>query len=309
MAQIQPLCPELQKIAVKELGEVPSRISEDLQALKTWIQKQPHLRVRLDDQLLIQFLRGCKYSLERAKEKLDRFYALSSKYTELFSTTDVDDTIFREVHNLGCFLLLPKPLHDTGPRIFFIRINYPGDKYTIEQVLQPCTTMHEVMLLNDPYACIQGIFYMIDFGETHLHHILHFTPSIVKRMVTFLEKSLPFRIKAWCFINVPTLAEPFFRALVPCTSEKLRKRIYIFGKNSTKYQQLIPLKYLPIEYGGDNGSLSQIAKDYNKVWNEYRDYFKENAQYGTDESLRPGNPTDFDSMFGLCGSFRKLDVD
>lgn len=101
MARIQPLDSYLQKIAIDELGEVPSRIEEDLQALKTWIEQQPHLRARIDDQFLIQYLRGCKYSLEKAKEKIDKFYALIFKYPEQLSARDVDEKVFREVHNLG----------------------------------------------------------------------------------------------------------------------------------------------------------------------------------------------------------------
>ncbi|XP_075152592.1 retinol-binding protein pinta-like [Haematobia irritans] len=310
MAQLPSLSPELQKIAIKDLGEIPTRVPDDLLALKTWIQQQPHLKARLEDRFLIQFLRGCKYSLERAKEKLDRFYALTSKYTDMFSTKDVDNPIFREVHNLGCFLPLPTPLNDNGPRIVIYRLNYPVEKYTIEQALQPCNTIHELMLINDPYACIQGLVYFIDFGEATFNHVLHFSPSAIKRMAAYLERSLPFRIKGFHFVNVTPFADPWLKAVKACLSDKLRQRIFIYGKDwSTKIEKHVPLKYLPKEYGGENNSLQQIVKDYNKVWDEYRDYFKENSQYGTDESLRTGKPMDFDSMFGMCGSFRKLEVD
>lgn len=101
MAQIKPLSPELQKVAIEELGEVPSRIQDDLQALKSWIDQQPHLKARTDDQFLIQFLRGCKYSLERAKSKLDLYFALKSKYPELMNVIDVNEPKFREIYKLG----------------------------------------------------------------------------------------------------------------------------------------------------------------------------------------------------------------
>ncbi|XP_075152593.1 retinol-binding protein pinta-like [Haematobia irritans] len=309
MAQIQPLTPELQKIAIDELGEVPSRIEEDLQVLKTWIKLQPHLKARTSDQFLIQFLRGCKYSLERAKEKIDRFYAMSSKYPELLSARDVDNKIFRGIHNLGSSVPLPEPLNGGGPRIFIMRIDFPTQKYNIEQFFQPCNTMHELMLTNDPYACINGVIYIADFAKTTTSHFLQFTPSLGMRQISFYEKALPFRIKAWIFINVPPIADQFLKIVVSCLSEKLRKRLFIYSKNVDKLTDHIPLKYLPKEYGGENSSLEQIAKDYNNVWDENREYLKENIYYGTDESLRPGKPLDFDSIFGMCGSFRKLDVD
>lgn len=101
MTQISPLSAELQKIAIEELGEEPLRISEDLSNLREWLQHQPHLKARQDDQFLIQFLRGCKYSMERAKEKLDMYFSLKTKYPEMFNVIDVDNPKFREIHRLG----------------------------------------------------------------------------------------------------------------------------------------------------------------------------------------------------------------
>lgn len=101
MAQIKPLSVELQKVAIEELGEVPERIAADLQDLKTWIQQQPHLKARTDDQFLVQFLRGCKHSLEKAKRKIDAFYSLRSLHVDMRSVTDVDELKFRQFHNTG----------------------------------------------------------------------------------------------------------------------------------------------------------------------------------------------------------------
>lgn len=101
MAQIKPLPPHLQKIAEEELYEVPSRIPEDLEALKLWIKQQPHLKTRTNDQFLIQFLRGCKYSLERAKEKINLFYTLKTKFPNMLGAYDVDDDKFRRIQRLG----------------------------------------------------------------------------------------------------------------------------------------------------------------------------------------------------------------
>lgn len=69
--------------------------------LQNLIQQQPHLNPRMDDQYLVAFLRGCKYSLERAKSKLDRFYTLRTKYPELFRPSSTTEGKFREIHQTG----------------------------------------------------------------------------------------------------------------------------------------------------------------------------------------------------------------
>lgn len=42
---------------------------------------------------------------------------------------------------------------------------------------------------------------------------------------------------------------------------------------------------------------------------KYRDYFLEDEKLGVDETKRVGKKQTSDSLFGLEGSFRKLDID
>ncbi|XP_075164999.1 clavesin-2-like [Haematobia irritans] len=308
MAKIFALSEELQKIANNELGEVPSRIPDDLQALKTWIQLQPHLKVRDDDQFIIQFLRGSKYSLEKAKEKIDLFFSLKGKYPELCNITNVDDPKFREMNGMG-FQLLPKPLNGLGPRIVAIRYNFSTDKYSIDDIFRQSCALHEVMMLKDPYACICGLIYIVDFSEATASHFLQMTPSFCKKIVTFLEKSMPLRIKSAYYIRTSGAAQQFFKILLPFFSEKLRQRIHVMGDDLEDLLKDIPPAYLPKDFGGDLPLLDELVDDMDKLWDENRGYFETNALCGCDESLRPGKPMDFDGLFGVGGSFRQIVVD
>jgi len=49
---IRPLPPALQKVAIEELNEVPSRVESDIATLKEWLQKQPHICACLENQWL-----------------------------------------------------------------------------------------------------------------------------------------------------------------------------------------------------------------------------------------------------------------
>ena len=46
-----------------------------------------------------------------------------------------------------------------------------------------------------------------------------------------------------------------------------------------------------------------------KKIDEKRDWLKEQEKYGVDESKRPGKPKTPVDLFGMDGSFRKLNVD
>lgn len=121
MSEIRELSPELAKLAKEELNEVPERIQQDLEALKEWIRKQPHLRARTDDQFLVGFLRGCKWSLERTKDKIDSYYSARTVVHEIMSPRDplLEKNI--AVLRLGYFVPLPLTENPDSPRVVLTR--------------------------------------------------------------------------------------------------------------------------------------------------------------------------------------------
>ncbi|XP_075166586.1 alpha-tocopherol transfer protein-like isoform X2 [Haematobia irritans] len=268
MSHIISLPEDLQKVAIEELNEDPQRIDEDLEILKLWLKKQNHLRARTDDQFLIQFLRGCKYSLEKCKQKLDSFYTMKTKYPELFAITDLDNKEFRDYHHTGSTLVLPRPLNDNGPRIIWIKHNYDPFEFT------------------------------------------PITPLDIKKGIKFFENTLPLRAKFYCFINISPAGEQMHKLFMHLLPENIKKRVFIIGTNMDKLFEHIPKRYLPKEYGGENGTADDIIMEQNKLFDQYREYFQENIKYGTDEHLRINkSKMDFGDNLGIGGSFRKLLVD
>lgn len=71
----------------------------------------------------------------------------------------------------------------------------------------------------------------------------------------------------------------------------------------------VPKKLLPSEYGGEAGPIQDMINYWEKKIMSYREFFAEDEQYGSDEKKRPGKPKDSEALFGIEGSFRKLDVD
>jgi hypothetical protein len=98
---IRPLSESLAIKAAVELNEVPERIQSDLDTIREWLKKTPHLRARQDDQFLVGFLRGCKYRLERVKEKLDMYYTVRSALPEIITNRDPMNPRIREIIRLG----------------------------------------------------------------------------------------------------------------------------------------------------------------------------------------------------------------
>lgn len=79
--------------------------------------------------------------------------------------------------------------------------------------------------------------------------------------------------------------------------------------NVESLYKVIPQRLLPVEYGGENGTIDDIIKHWEGKLAEYREYLLEEANFGTDESKRQAKLKQHDALFGVEGSFRKLDVD
>jgi hypothetical protein len=98
---IRELSPEMLENAKKNVNEEPKRRAADVQAIREWLKKQPHIKGDPDDQTLVSFLRGCKWSLERTKEKLDMYFTMKTALPEFFDGRDFNRKVLKEILNMG----------------------------------------------------------------------------------------------------------------------------------------------------------------------------------------------------------------
>ena len=71
-----------------------------------WIICKHYIKIvckynRIDDAHLLKFLRGCKFSLERSKEKLDLYNACRSNVPQWFGNWDVESPLFQKFLGWG----------------------------------------------------------------------------------------------------------------------------------------------------------------------------------------------------------------
>jgi hypothetical protein len=307
---VRQLSNELQEIAIKELNEDSKRIPDDLAHIKNWLKKQPHITARTDDQLLLTFLRGCKFSLERTKEKIDMHYTLKTITPEIYTNRDPLSPEIQKVLAVGPMLPLPKLAHAGGPRYNLAR-NSLVSQHDLEQadVFKVSAMIQDILLLEDDNLAVAGTTLLHDMSNLSMTHIIStVSPSLVKKIMTCVQHGYPNRIKGAIFFNVTPVFDAIHKVFRPFLTEKVRDRMRIC-KTSEDLFKTVPKEVLPEEYGGSGGKMEDIVAYWKAKVESYRDWFLQDAKYGTNEKKRPGKPKTSESVYGLDGSFRKLEVD
>ncbi|CAO1434182.1 unnamed protein product [Diamesa hyperborea] len=310
MPDIRPLCPALSKIAEEELNEKPERIQNDLDTLREWIIKTPHLRARIDDQFLVTFLRGCKYSLERAKQKLDTFYTVRTLIPELIKNRDPMNERLQAMIRLGFGLPLPLTDKPDSPRVILIRPGcFDPSLFSIQDAMKVSTMMQDIMINEDDSFVVSGQIGVLDLSGVNVGHFMQFSPTFVKKMTVMTQDSSPIRQKGLHWINTPRGFESVFNIFTAFMNEKNRSRLFVHGNNMESLYKQVPRRLLPSEYGGEAGPLQNIINDWEKKIISYRQYFEEDDTFGVEEKKRVGVPKNSDALFGVEGTFRQLNFD
>lgn len=226
---IRPLNSELQVIAQEELNENPDQIQENLDIIKKWLEQSPHLTARTDDQFLIAFLRGCKYSLEKTKQKIDMYYTYRTHLTEIVGNRDPLNDKINEVIKLG--VVLPLPIGSPGsPRVLFIRMSaYDPNRVTIEEIMKVVTMINDVLIMEDDNSVVSGQLWVGDLAGISMGQITQMTPAFLKKALLIWQDGSPLRQKGINYINAPQIFQQLFNLIKSLLNEKMKKRVSLYS--------------------------------------------------------------------------------
>jgi CRAL/TRIO domain len=307
MLNVRKLSDELQKVACAELNEVPERIQGDVEALRSWLQQATHIKSRDDDQFLVTFLRGCKYSLEKAKKKIEMYYTARTITPEFFANRDPADKFLGEIIDLGLIMPLPVDESKSEPRVILTRLGgYDYGKYDFISVMKVTYLMADWCMINSDVTVITGHISVVDLRGCGLTLMTQITPNVIKKLSSLLEP-FPVRVKAIHLVHPPKGIETAFKILMSVCHEKLRNRVQMH-ENFDALHKILDKKHLPIEYGGTNQNLPTIIDDWRKKLHENREWFMNDANYRIENS-NGSSAADKGSLFGAEGSFRSLNID
>ncbi|XP_041971974.1 alpha-tocopherol transfer protein-like [Aricia agestis] len=299
---------ELWKQIRVELNEDVANNARDLAAIKDWLKKQPHLPDDWDDQPLMTFLRGCSFSLEKCKRKLDMYFTMRAACPEFFTNRDVTSIELKDVIKSK---LQGPPLPGITPngrRVTICRGLAPSmTAQQINDTLKLALMIGDVRLIEEREG-VAGDIYVLDGTMLGPSLLGRLSPTVIKKFMICVQEAYPVKLKEVHVINTSPIVERLVNFVKPYLKEKIRKRIFIHKEVKDLYKY-VPQEMLPEEYGGQCGTMDALQEKWTQKLAEYRDWFAAQDKLIANEALRPGKPTNFDELLGIDGSFRQLTID
>ncbi|XP_012273701.1 alpha-tocopherol transfer protein-like isoform X2 [Orussus abietinus] len=290
-----------------ELNENVATRDKDLEIIKEWLSRQPHLPAFDDDQRLMTFLRGCKFSLEKCKRKLDMYFTMRAAVPEFFSNRDITRPELQEIVKIVQIPPLPG-LTKNGRRVVLMRgIDKDLPTPNVSEAMKLVLMLGDIRLKEEEVG-VAGDVYILDATVATPSHFAKFTPTLVKTFLVCVQEAYPVKLKEVHVVHVSPLVDTIINFVKPFLKEKIRNRIFVHSNLNTLYEH-IPREILPTEYGGDAGPIQAIHDAWMKKLESYGPWFAEQENIKTNEALRPGKPKTHDDLFGLDGSFRQLEID
>ncbi|ODM94553.1 Alpha-tocopherol transfer protein-like [Orchesella cincta] len=259
------------KVDKKDYASMEENIEEVLKTFRQMIEDSGDDLLkswRFQDEFLLRFIRGKKYKLKSAFEKLqNNVIAKRHSYPEIFEV--LYPSALRSYLDKQMMRILKHRDNQGSHIVIFKPENYDPQETLVDDLLRvQILVTWEMMSFKETQ--LNGIVIIVDGSGFSTKQIKVVTPYNAQKYVTLAVKCSPTRFKGCYVVFLPQVLHfgvQMVRALLP---EKVRNRMVSFGSNMDEFYKLIPQSILPIGLGGS------LTDD------EAIDYDLENALLGKD---------------------------
>ncbi|XP_063992396.1 alpha-tocopherol transfer protein-like [Diachasmimorpha longicaudata] len=289
------------------LNREPELKESDIQALRDWCSKQPHLP-KISDTDLAVFLHSNYYRIEPTKNTIESYYTMRTHLPEFFSNRDpfVGKDLRQAFNTVACMQLEGRT--PEGYQIAFgCLMDFDASHYVYNDTMKFWNMVTDLWIREK--GTMEGHIFVIDVMGVTFGHAGRLSPLGLKKYLTFLQEALPVRLKGVHFIHSLPVMEVILAMAKPFLKKELLEILHFHTTNDTA-EKFFPIELLPNESGGKAGPVKDLHVKNIKRLEANREFFLEDEQtMRVTEALRPGKQKTVTDLFGVEGSFKKLDID
>ncbi|EZA62861.1 Clavesin-1 [Ooceraea biroi] len=289
-----------------ELREDDSTRQQALEQFRHWIEKHPMIkRCRTDSLFLLRFLRTKKFSLPMAEEMLERYLTIRQLYPDWFQKLDIDDPDIEAIIDSGYLVPLPKRDQHGRKVILSCAGRFDPCKFSSIHMARVHSLVVESLMDNEENQ-IRGYTHINDESGLTMSHFSAWSFTDIRNMLRCIQNSTPMRHKETHFINIPASVAKIVEFAISLLNDKLKSRV-MMHKDMQELRDAVNPDILPKEYGGEI-PLSEMIAEFKKELQQKKEQLKALDDMHIEISPKDCHAVD-EEFGGICGSFRKLEVD
>ncbi|CAF4886691.1 unnamed protein product [Pieris macdunnoughi] len=291
----------------EEYQKNPGLTPDDIGKLREWLTTQPHLPSKyITDLDLILTYHCCENSAEVSKQVLDLHFTLKTLFTAFFSQRVLDQRL-RTALTTALIQPLPTPSVN-GYRVIYCRLLDTDSKnFIFSDIVKLFLMVFELWQYEE--GTWPGFVIMVDMDQATLAHIAQLDVMSVKQVLYFLQESMLVKLKEVHFLNATSLIDKLMMLIKPFMKKELLDILRIHQRDSDTLDPFVYSHSLPKEDGGDFKSRNILKEEQLRRIEANLEFFEKESKKRVDESVRPGKKTTIEDVFGIQGSFKKLDID
>ncbi|RZC37681.1 uncharacterized protein BDFB_004462 [Asbolus verrucosus] len=294
----------VQQFDVEEQYEKDKNLKrEDVKVLVEWLSKQPHLPKATEAQLML-FLKSCYYRLEPTKSAIDNFFTVRTLCPEIFGCPSTES--LKQELSVGSINVLPKKTPEGYCVVFMKLIDFNPDNYRCVNQIN-LLDLHMMLHLHQNGPC-NGVLTVADMKGLAFGHVTRFNLVAIKKHLYYVQEATPVRIKGLHYINVVPFIDKLLAMVKPFMKKELMDMLNFHTDSMETLYKYVPKECLPEDYGGDAPPLATLHAQNAKNLLENVDLFKWMDTQKVDERRRPDKPKNAGEIFGVDGTFKKLET-
>ncbi|XP_020280803.1 alpha-tocopherol transfer protein-like [Pseudomyrmex gracilis] len=290
----------------EELKKNPELKETDIQMLREWSEKQPHLP-KLTDSELALFLHSNYYRLEPTKSSIDTFFTVRTHVPEFFCNRDFNSKELKKASQTVTDQILEGTTKEGYKIIYGRLLDSDASNFVYNDVMKILNMVIDLWLYTE--GTCDGHIILFDMKNVSFGHVGRLSPMGLKKFLYYLQDGLPVRLKGFHFMNASPVIDVILNMMRPFMKKQLMDMLHMHTTNDT-LEKFVPLEILPNEAGGKAGPIKELHEKQMKKLEEAISWFQEDeANHRVNESLRPGKAKSATDLFGVEGSFKKLEID
>ncbi|XP_071660177.1 alpha-tocopherol transfer protein isoform X2 [Patagioenas fasciata] len=246
-----------------DLPDHAPRVRSAIAELRQRAEAEPGQRwpQPLSDSFLVRFLRARDFHLDLAWRLLKNYQKWRIECPEI--SGDLNPSSVLGLLQAGYHGLL-RSRDPHGSKVLIYRIAY--DVFRVSLITSE-------LIVKEIETQRNGVKVIFDLQGWRFAHAFQISPAVAKKIAAVLTDSFPLKVRGIHFINEPLFFYPVYALIKPFLTEKIKQRVYMHGSN---YMQSLtehfPISILPQEYGGEEVSIEELAK-------EWTDFIMTSADY------------------------------